>query len=380
MKKLLIATDGFLPRWDGISSFLNEMIPRLKEDYEVTVIAPNLGELKINYGVKIIRFDIHKLRLGDNYYPCKIKWKILAREIEATDAVFAQCLGPIGAAAITVAKFKKKPSMLYNHMLEWEVFAKSQKGDIMKVPINSAMKLVGKKLYNMCSLILVSSLEHSDLLTLTGVKSRKMVVHLGVDTRLYKPPASKAVAKDNLGLDHMKLVIGYGGRVSYEKDPKTLYRAFRRLAKRHKDVLLLIAGGGHPDLERMFSGRNNIIISGLKDNLAPYYQAMDIYVLPSLIETTSLTTMEAMATGCAVVATPVGFVKEYINDGVNGLLFPKKNTFVLYQKLDYLIKNPDIREKLGRNARETMVEKYDWSNTYEGIKKALSELMPIKNS
>jgi len=45
MKKLLIATDGFLPRWDGISSFLNELIPRIEDDYQLTVIAPDLGEL-----------------------------------------------------------------------------------------------------------------------------------------------------------------------------------------------------------------------------------------------------------------------------------------------------------------------------------------------
>jgi mannosyltransferase len=377
MKKLLIATDGFLPRWDGISSFINEMIPRMKDKYEITVIAPDLGELKVDYGVKVIRFKILNFRLGDNYYPCKLDLRLMTKEIMAADVVWVQCLGPVGIPAILIARAKRKRLMIYNHMIEWEVYAKAQKLDAIKTPINIVSKELGKRLYGMCDLILVPSLEHADLLTLVGIRSKKKVVHLGVDTKLYKPPASKAVAKDALGIDHMKFVVGYAGRVSYEKDIMTLYRAFMRFHKKHRDSILLIAGGGHPDLEKVLTNKNHIRLTGLKDNLAPYYQAMDVYVLPSLTETTSLTTMEAMATGVACVATPVGFVKEYINDGVNGMMFPKKNTFVLSQKLEFLYSDSAAREKMGRNARETMIDGYDWEKTADGIKKAIDELVPL---
>jgi glycosyltransferase involved in cell wall biosynthesis len=141
------------------------------------------------------------------------------------------------------------------------------------------------------------------------------------------------------------------------------------LVKKHKDLVLLIAGGGHPKMEKLFSGKENIILTGSKDNLVNYYQAMDIYVLPSLTETTSLTTLEAMACGLPVVVTPVGFIREYINDGVNGMLFPKNNSHSLYLKLDYLLKHPDMMEKLGKKARETVVEKFSWDRTSENIKK-----------
>ena len=47
-KNLLIATDSFLPRWDGISRFLIELIPRIKDDFEITLVAPDFkGELVI---------------------------------------------------------------------------------------------------------------------------------------------------------------------------------------------------------------------------------------------------------------------------------------------------------------------------------------------
>jgi len=258
-------------------------------------------------------------------------------------------------------------------MLEWEVYPQSQGIGILKVPINAMTKLFSRFLYSMCNTIIVPSIEHAELLNLLGIKSAKKIVHLGVDVKLYTP-ISKAVAKHEICIDHMKFVIGYAGRLSLEKDPKTLYRAFLRLSKKYNDIVLLIAGGGRPELEKLFSGKENVILTGLKDNLAPYYQAMDVYVLPSLVETTSLTTMEAMATGLPVVVTPVGFIKEYINDGSNGILFPKKNPYVLAQKLEYLKENHEAREQLGKKARETIVEKYTWDKTVEGIKAIIDSI------
>ena len=156
-----------------------------------------------------------------------------------------------------------------------------------------------------------------------------------------------------------------------EKDPETLYRAFLRLTEKHKDVFLLIAGGGRKDLEKLFSARANVFLTGLKDNLAPYYQAMDVYVLPSLSETTSLTTMEAMASGLPAIATPIGLIKEYVDDCRNGFLIPKKNPYELFRKIEYLKNNSIACVNMGENARKTIVENYSWENTVKGIKEVI---------
>ncbi len=378
-RKLLIATDGFLPRWDGISSFLHELIPRLEKNYKLHIFAPNLGGYKFPYKAKITRFKTIRVRLADNYYASLVNINTMVRAIKKTDVVWIQCMGPIGIWGIILGKIYKKPILMYNHMLEWEVYPNSQGINILKVPINVITKMLSRVFYNMCKTIIVPSIEQVELLNLMGVKSNKKVVHLGVDIKHYKPPISKAEAKHKLGIDPVKFVVGYAGRLSLEKDLKTLYRAFIRLAKKYNDVVLLIAGGGRPELEKMFSNKENVILTGIKDDLLPYYQAMDVYVLPSLTETTSLTTMEAMAVGCSVIATPVGFVKEYINDGVNGLLFPKKNSYTLYKKIEYLLENSDERAKLGKKARETIVENYTWDKTAEGIKDIIDSSMPFKD-
>ncbi len=378
MRKLLIATDCFLPRWDGISSFLNELIPRLQNKYKVTVIAPDFGKLKTKYDARIIKFKTLKLRLGD-IYPSKINFKKLSSEIKKTDVVFVQSFGFIGLFTTILAKIHKKPLLRYHHTNEWELFPNSTGVDFLKLPINIGVRLLGKILYNLFNVTMVSSAGNVELLNAFGVKKQKRIVHLGIDTKLYSPE-SKSVAKHALGIDPRTFVVGYAGRLGHEKDLKTLYRAFVRLAKKHDDVILLVVGGGNPELENLFTGKENVNYIGPKDNLAPYYQAMDVYVLPSLTETTSLTTMEAMSCGCAVVVTPVGFIKEYINDGTNGLLFPKKNSYVLYSKLEYLKQNNEAKETLGRNARETIVNEYSWKKTTKNITQVIDELMPFKKS
>ena len=124
----------------------------------------------------------------------------------------------------------------------------------------------------------------------------------------------------------------------------------------------------------MFKSTPNIKHIKSTDNIVQFLQAIDIYVLPSLTETTSLSTLEAMSCGCAVLSTRVGLVKKYIKNKVNGSFFPKGNSHVLGLKLRWLIENPIIREKFGINARETIEKKFNWEKTEVEIMDALKSL------
>ena len=171
-------------------------------------------------------------------------------------------------------------------------------------------------------------------------------------------------------------VIGFCGRIGREKNLITLYRAFRRLERKYDNVKLLIVGKGIKDLEEEFSSSRNIIMVGSQDNVVPYLQTMDVFVLSSLTETTSLATMEAMACGIPPVVTPVGYVKEYIKERENGMLFPFKNPTVLAMKIEILYKDKELREYLGRKARETIVKNYNWKKTAKEIIKIVEKYTP----
>jgi len=94
---------------------------------------------------------------------------------------------------------------------------------------------------------------------------------------------------------------------------------------------------------------------------------MDIFVMPSLTETTSLAILEAMGCGIPVITTKVGFPKEYIVKNHNGLLFPRGNQYNLKIQLKKLLDNPKLRKTLSHHARTT-AKSFSWDKTAEKIK------------
>lgn len=373
MKKLLISTDSFLPRWDGISRVLSEVIPRLSSKYDITVIAPRfLGKAPSFKGVKIIRIPLSGIQFGD-YPPAKFEYKKIESIVKENDIVFNQTIGPIGFAAIRAAKKNKIPVVSYIHSIEWELFSKAVKR--FRGIVHKSIKVFARYCYKRCKLLIIPSADVGRILKENKIKTNTKVVPLGTDVAKFIPPIDKKRAKKKVGISTRYYVIGFCGRIGREKDIPTLYNAFTKLSKIRRNIKLLIVGSGLKETEKALLQQKNIILTGSKNNVVPYLQAMDIYVLPSLTETTSISTLEAMSCGLAVVVTPVGYVKHYIKDSKNGLFFPKKNTGILAKKINLLLKNEKLRQKLGEEARKTVIKKFSWAKTVKGIEKALEPLL-----
>jgi glycosyltransferase involved in cell wall biosynthesis len=368
MKKLLITTDCFLPRWDGIARFINELLPFLTKEFEVTIACPEFpGRMPEIPGVKIHRYPLLKIRFGDIYFAWTTK-KGLLPLVEQSDIVLNQTLGTIGLSAIKAAKKLDTPLISYVHTIEWELAARAIKYG--KFITETIIRMIAKNAYNKCDILVTSSAEMRDLLTLNGIKTRKEIVPLGVNPELFRPPQSKKEAKQKIGIQPDTLVVGFVGRIAREKDLGTLLKAFRRIQHKHNAKLLIVGTG----IEDKKFKNPRIILAGQTDNVVPYLQAMDVFVLPSLMETSSLATMEAMSCGLPVIATPVGSIKEYVEDGVNGFFFPRKNIDVLAEKLHALLKSEAVRQAIGNEARETMTKRGSWNKTAQSIITIIREL------
>lgn len=369
-KKILIATDLFLPKRDGLTVFLSEVIPRIKDKYDITVLAPDYGKINIP-GVRIIKFPVTRFRIGD-FNIDQPKLGVIKREVEKTDLVFLQFLGPIGVATVLYARKYKKPIMSYMHIIEWEILPASSKR--FKRLVRFITKYYARFFYNKCTLLMCPFLELKEILKKHGItRPEQVVVHLGMRTNKFIPPQSKEKAKQDIGIDPRRKVIGYCGRIAREKDLPTLLRAFELLQKTWDNLTLLIVGSGLKSLENKFKNSKNVKFVGFQEDVVPYLQAMDIFVLPSLTETTSLATIEAMACGNAVVVTPNGYLKRYIRDKRNGLFFPKKNSTVLRLKLNWLLKNPQHIQTLAHRARRTVEKRFDWEKTVKDMEYILEQ-------
>ena len=206
-KKLLIATDCFLPRWDGIARFLNEVIPYLSEKYDITIIAPHYGKLPHYKDVKVITFPTRKLKIGD-YNPPKTSWKKIKGLVRETDMVFVQTQGPIGSKALFAAKRLKVPAVSYVHSIEWELFSKSVKR--LKIIVKLFTKWYARYLYNMSDMLMLPFLELKEIMKRHGVhKPEMLVVNLGTDTNKFSPPEDKPKAKEKIGINPIEVKLKF---------------------------------------------------------------------------------------------------------------------------------------------------------------------------
>jgi glycosyltransferase involved in cell wall biosynthesis len=163
-------------------------------------------------------------------------------------------------------------------------------------------------------------------------------------------------AKSRLGLDPMRPVVGAIGRLARQKGPGYLLRAARQLIDGGLDVQFLLVGEGEleGELRQMVRDQglgDHVSLPGFINDIPQVLAAMDIFVLPSLYEGLPYTLMEAMAAGCAVVATDVGGNRDLVQHGKTGLLVPPADANALAQALTCLLSLPDAEEKRERLAQ-----------------------------
>ncbi|HWB82774.1 MAG TPA: glycosyltransferase [Bryobacteraceae bacterium] len=181
------------------------------------------------------------------------------------------------------------------------------------------------------------------------------LIHLcynGIDTDRFQPLAAPRPAP----LADATIVIGTVCAVRPEKGLETLLEAFARLAP-YPGLRLAIVGSGPwlPQLEAL-AARLGIadacLFQSATSEVPEWLHAIDIFVLPSLSEALSNSLMEAMACGCAAVASSVGGNPELVKHLETGLLFRPRDSADLAGCLDLLIRDATLRRRLAMAAAE----------------------------
>ncbi len=361
--KILIATDNYPPRYDGISRFLQEIIPALRTKHEVHVIAPDFGPTDDDWPVT--KLPVVRWRVGD-FHPAALHPFRIFTAVRKAEVVFLQSLGSVGMIAAFWAKMLRKRIVFYTHSIEWELLPRALGGQVSRRLLPRILQAIDRVVYGWCSLLLVPSTNISETLYWHRIEGKRVIINLGVDTKKFVPAKSKAAAKKRVGIEPDAFVVGYHGRLAREKDLRTLLRGYLRFAAKHENTHLLIVGDGLREIRRLFE-RDGVTVTGFQEDVVPFLQAMDAYVLSSLTETSCLSVMEAMACGIPVVSTPVGYVQDYIKDGKNGLLFAERDTVALAKYLTELAENKKLRTRLGRNARNSIIRRFGWDKTREQV-------------
>ena len=142
------------------------------------------------------------------------------------------------------------------------------------------------------------------------------------------------------------------------------------LIKKYKTLQFFVAAPNFKSQDKyfqklldLFSSSNlndeNFRFLGMIDNVPSFLKSGDIFVYTSISESGPMAVWEAMAMGKPIVTTDVGSVTQYLKNGENAFIVPPKNSKALIQKVEALLENQVLQDKMGSAVRSIAIEKLD---------------------
>lgn len=190
-----------------------------------------------------------------------------------------------------------------------------------------------------------------NLLRRLGIQKKSQVIPTGIDEKEYAHAQSK-------GADRM--TVTYTGRLESVKGVDDFLAAVVPLQKSYPDLQIQVVGWYRHDHPLVQEYQNRVLFTGLRKDIPDILAHSDMFVLPSRSEGLSNSLMEAMASGCACIASDVGGNRYLIQNGVSGLLFPAGDRGALQAHVRRLIEDAAKRKALGEAARKRIDDMFSW--------------------
>lgn len=207
------------------------------------------------------------------------------------------------------------------------------------------------------------------------------VVSPGVDLYTFTPGQGRSAAREVVGLPQDAMVVSFVGRIQPHKGPEVLIRATSELVKhspnlRHKLVVNIMGGASGANTDEVDRLKELSTWLGIDDvvrfeppvarkDLAQWYRAADLVVVPSYSESFGLVALEAQACGTPVVATAVGGLRTAVADGISGVLVDGHDPKAWSSVIVRLLQEPQRRVLLSMGAIEH-ASHFGWDATARG--------------
>jgi glycosyltransferase involved in cell wall biosynthesis len=209
-------------------------------------------------------------------------------------------------------------------------------------------------------------------------ESRLKLCYNSVDLEHFSPGTERADVLKNCWP-----VIGSTAVLRPEKGVATLFDAFAAIARKYTSVGLLLVGGGpqQAELEARAAAlglSDRCYFAGPVTDVLPWVRRMDVFVLPSLSEALSNSLLEAMAVGCACVASNTGGNPELVIDGETGRLFEPGNTTDLVRALEPLVEDAGLCAHLRTGAARHVASTFSRASALSVLGSFYSEQLRAK--
>ena len=249
------------------------------------------------------------------------------------------------------------------------------------------------------AIVAVSHGMKEDVLRLFNVDEHKVkVIHNGIDTEEYRPVESRDCF-DQYGIDPDMPYLLFFGRITRQKGIIHLVNAIKYL---HEGIQIVLCAG-EPDTEEIRHEMEQTVaeVQKKRKNIVwirewlpqkhkvELYSNASVFCCPSIYEPFGIINLEAMACGTPVVASAVGGIPEIVRNGETGLLvqfeqfkespfeaiYPDRFARDLAEKINLLMEDNELREKMGQQGRKRTEELFSWRTIAVEVLKLYEELV-----
>ena len=208
----------------------------------------------------------------------------------------------------------------------------------------------------------------------------------GIDTTYFSAQAITQeqiiTLKTGLGIHENDFVYVFVGRLVGDKGINELITAFSNLKPETLNFKLLLVGPFETELDPLLpktisaiESNPNIISVGFQADVRPYFAISDCLVFPSYREGFPNVVLQAGAMGLPSIVTNINGCNEIIEEGINGLIIPPKDSMALQNAMISLLEDKSVYKTLKNNARQMITSRYEQKLVWEALLSEYQDLL-----
>jgi glycosyltransferase involved in cell wall biosynthesis len=369
--RVAVATETYPPEINGVARTVGLMVEALRErGHEIQLVRPRqrgepaalAGEAQRELLVPGFPIPFYRhLQMG--FAPPRLLHKEWTRW--RPDVVHVVTEGPLGRAAVSTARRLEIPICSDFHT-NFHSYSRHYGLGIFAGVVSRYLRA----LHNRTDCTLVPTSEMQANLEALGFEQVK-VVGRGVDTWLFSPARRSERLRATWSCQGDERVVLYVGRLAPEKNLGLFVEAVLAMRVIDANLRVVLVGDG-PQSAELRAKHPDFIFAGMRTggDLAEHYASADVFLFPSVTETFGNVTLEAMASGLAVVAYDYAAARQYLRHEASGLLVPMDDAAAFVQMAARLAGNPDLGSRLRPEARRT-AEAASWGRSFDDLERVL---------
>jgi glycosyltransferase involved in cell wall biosynthesis len=357
--RISVVTETYAPEINGVALSAARFVEGLRQrEHEIQLVRPRqqqdhtgrAGAMQdvLTHGVPIPNYPGMRMGLPATRELMRL-W-----QGHRPDVVHVLTEGPLGWSAVSAARKLKVP-VISDFRTNFHTYSRHYGVGWLGKPILAYLR----KFHNrtLCTLVPTEALraQLSDL----GFRDVRVVAR-GVDTTLFHPARRSETLRAEWGARPSDPVLLHVGRVAAEKNLGALVSAYAAARAQSPRTRLVLVGDG-PARAEVQAHCPDAIFAGARrgEDLATHYASADVFLFPSLTETYGNVTLEALASGLAVVAFDYAAAAQIIRHGESGLLVPMGDAGAFAALAASAVSDLERARAMGASARESAL-KLSW--------------------